>query len=133
MNGTLLLSDDELSGAFAGCSPQAVADFHERRSSNRWLYPAVQPLAPYGHWGFPHAEMFQYVRCHDLSTGGVSFFLLEPPTFEFAVIGLGVAPQFQYFVIQKAYCRRCDSMERQYLVGCQFLQRIKPPAQASRA
>ena len=128
MSGTLLLSDDELDGAFAGCSREAVADFHERRSSNRWSYPAVQPLAPYGHWGFPNAEMFQQVRCHDLSTGGVSFLLPAPPTFEFAVIGLGVAPQFQYFVVQKVYCRRSDSTEGQYLVGCQFLQRIKPPA-----
>ncbi len=130
MSGALLLSDDELSGAFAACSPEALSDFQERRSSSRWSYPAVQPLAPYGHWGFPHADMFQYVRCHDLSTGGVSFLLPEPPQFEFAVIGLGVAPHLVYFVIRKMYCRQSESHAGQYLVGCQFLQRTRPPAHA---
>ena len=110
--------------------PQAVADFHERRTSNRWSYPAVQPLAPYGHWGFPNAEMFQYVQCHDLSTGGISFLLPSPPTFEFAVVGLGGVDQLQYFVVQKIYCRQCDSPEKQYLVGCRFLQRIRPPSRS---
>ena len=127
MNDTLLLSNDELTEAFAGCSPEAVADFHERRSSNRWSYPAVQPLAPYGHWGFPHARMFQMVRCHDLSTGGISILLPAPPTFEFAVVGLGPVVQLQFFVVQKVYCRRCATPEEQYLVGCRFLQRIRPP------
>ena len=124
------LSDHELTGAFAGCSPKAAAEFHERRTSNRWSYPAIQPLAPYGHWGFPHTEMFQHVRCRDLFTGGVSFFLPEPPNFEFAVIGLGAVPKLQYFVLRKLYCRRCDLLNRQYLVGCQFLERIRSPAQA---
>ncbi len=132
MNGTLL-SDDELRGALAGCSPETLADFEDRRSSNRWSYPAVQPLAPYGHWGFSWEEMFQPVRCHDLSTGGISFLLNEPPTFTFAVIGLGAAHPLQYLIIQKKYCYQCPSEEGQYLVGCRFLKRIPPPGHARRA
>lgn len=129
MNDTLLLSDEELSGAFASCSREAVEEFHERRASNRWSYPAVQPVAPYGHWGFPKAGMFENVLCFDLSTGGISFILAVRPKFEFAVIGLGPAEQRKWFVIQVIYCRELTPGTSKVLVGCQFLERIRPPAQ----
>ena len=129
MTGTVLLSDEELAGAFAGCAREAVDEFHERRASSRWAYPAVQPIAPYGHWGFPKTEMFKYVRCHDLSTGGVSFLLQGLPKFEFAVIGLGPAEQRKFFVIRVIYRREFKPGTNDYLVGCEFVERIRQPAQ----
>jgi hypothetical protein len=128
MSGTILLSNDELAAAFAGCTPEAAQGFHERRASNRWVYPAIQPLAPYGHWGFPKAEMFLAVRCHDLSTGGFSFLMHGTPKFEFGVIGLGTAEQRQFFVIRVVYRREFKPGTNEYLVGCEFVERIRQPA-----
>jgi hypothetical protein len=122
------LSDVELAGALAGCGDDAAKTQHERRTSLRWTFPALQPLAPYGHWGFPRADMFQPVRCHDLSTGGVSFLMQGSPEFEFAVIGLGLPDQRKFFVVRIIYRREFKPGTNEYLVGCEFVERIRPPA-----
>jgi len=129
MSATLQLSDNELSDAFAACTREEAKDFHERRTSNRWAYPVIQPLAPYGYWGFPKAEMFKAVRCHDLSTGGISFTMRGTPKFEIGVIGLGPAAQRQYFVVRVVYRRQVNVDANGYLVGCEFVERICPPAE----
>jgi hypothetical protein len=128
MSGTMQLSKVEMAGAFDGCTPEVAKDFHERRTSQRWAFPAVQPVAPYGHWGFPKVEMFTYVRCHDLSTGGISFVMKGTPQFEFGVIGLGPAAQRKFFVIRIVYRRERNAGTNEYLVGCMFVERIRPPA-----
>lgn len=127
MSGTINLSHVELAGAFAGCEGAAAGDQDERRASRRWPFPAMQPLAPYGHWGFPKVEMFAYVRCHDLSTGGVSFVMKDKPKFEFGVIGLGPPHERKFFVVHIVYCRAFKPGSDEYLVGCQFVERIRPP------
>jgi hypothetical protein len=130
MTGTVRLSKGELSGAFAGCTKEAAQSFNERRQSRRWSFPAVQPIAPYGQWGFPKPEMFNDVRCHDLSTGGISFLHKGVPEFEFGVIGLGPDVKRNYFVIRVVYRREFKAGTDEYLVGCEFVKRIsRPPGQ----
>jgi hypothetical protein len=72
MSDTILLSDDEIAGAVAGCAKGSPFG-RERRASNRCTYSAVQPVAASGAWGFPKPELFNTVRCRVISTGGISF------------------------------------------------------------
>jgi hypothetical protein len=127
MCSTVLLSDADLADAFAGCTTTAARSICDRRASRRWSFPAVQPLAPYGHHGLPKPEMFSHVRCYDLSAGGVSFYTKGPPKFEFGVIGLGPAKQRQFFVIHVVHRREANPGTNEYLVGCQFVERIDQP------
>jgi hypothetical protein len=127
MSGTINLSQGELAGALSGCEGEAAPNQDERRASPRQPFSVVQPLAPYGHWGFPKVEMFVYVRCHDLSTGGISFLMKGEPKFEFGVIGLGPPHDRKFFVVHIVYRRPFKPGSGEYLVGCQFVERIRPP------
>jgi len=69
--------------------------------------------------------MFFEIHCHDLSQGGISFFLPRPPLFENAVIGLGKQPTMAYFRIKLIHYREYVGEKKQYLVGCQFVERVR--------
>ena len=65
--------------------------------------------------------------CHDLSTGGISFVHKGTPKFEFGVIGLGPAEERKFFVVHIVYRREFKAGTNEYLVGCEFVERIRPP------
>jgi hypothetical protein len=125
MENSLILSRQEIDGIYETCGSKAPSDYSERRTSDRWPYQEIQLLGPYGYWGLPKKHMFCEVRCHDLSQGGVSFFLPRPPVFEFAVIGLGKRPNISYLLIRVTHCREYYvDVKKLYLVGCRFLERV---------
>lgn len=128
MDSSILLSRDEIDAISKTCEEAGATEpKDERRTSDRSAYPAYQPLAPYGEWGLPKRHMFCEVRCHDISCGGISFFLARPPAFRFAVIGLGKSPNLNYFLIRAIHCVEYTGEKKEYLVGCCFLQRVKSP------
>ena len=125
MEGSLLLSQQELESIHSAGDSKSLSSTAERRKSQRRPCQTILLLGPYGSWGLPTHRMFCEVRCHDLSQGGVSFFLPRPPTFEFAVIGLGKRPNISYFLIRLTHFREHIDVEKQYLVGGNFIQRVK--------
>ncbi len=125
MTDALLLSQQEIDGIYRTCGSEAIPASAERRTSDRWPFTEIQLLGPYGAWGLPKKHMFCEVRCHDLSQGGISFFLPRPPAFEFAVIGLGRRPNIKYLLIRLTHCQEQVGEKKQYLVGCRFLQRVE--------
>jgi hypothetical protein len=124
MEDSLWLSQQEIDGIYRTCGSKSTPGSIERRTSDRWPFTEIQVLGPYGTWGLPKKHMFCEVRCHDLSQGGISFFLPRPPTFEFAVIGLGKRPNVTYLLIRLTHCREHVEEKKRYLVGCRFLQRV---------
>jgi|SRR5580658_1754844 hypothetical protein len=122
MDETLTIPRQELEEIYKSSRPNAVSV--DRRETVRWPFREIQWLGPYGSWGLPKKHMFFEVRCHDLSQGGISFFLPRPPASEFAVIGLGKKPNLVYYMVQMTNCNEFPGEKKQYLVGCRFVQRV---------
>jgi len=123
MSKRLLLSNDEVQSiqATSGFSPP---ESDNRRSWERMPYPTLQPLGPYGSWGLPKKEMFFDVRCHDISRGGISFFLPEPPEFQLAVMALGRTGGLKHFFVRILYTKEHPGPSKDFLVGACFLRRL---------
>ena len=126
MSNSLLLSHDELTEIYQTCDSATRLSGRERRTAERWPFEVVQSIGAYGHWGLPKRSMFVEVRCHDISRGGISFFLRRPPKFRFAVIEIGKPHQVTHLLIQVLhYSRFGDPTDQeQYIVGCSFVQRV---------
>ena len=124
MDKSLMLSAEELDEIYTSCVLKPVAQSIEQRASERWAYPAIQLLAPCGPKELPRKSMFAEVRCHDLSQGGISFFMPRPPKFQLAVFGLGKRPNLTYLLAQVVYCKEHVTAKREYLVGCSFIRRV---------
>jgi hypothetical protein len=124
MNDLLELTRQELETIHASCDAESASERDENRASRRSPFPVMQMLGPCGSWGLPTQHMFCEVRCHDLSQGGISFFLPRPPTFETAVIGLGKPPTVSYYVVKLIHFREYGEEKERYLVGCQFISRV---------
>jgi len=124
MEGSLVFSRQEIEEFHAACGFEALNDPVERRTSERWLYPETQLIGAYGVWGLPPRQIFRAVRCHDISKGGVSFFLPRPPAFELAVIEVGKQPIIDYLLMQLVHYGEQVDAEKLYLVGCQFVERV---------
>jgi len=125
MEDPLVLSQQEIEGIYTSCGSESVSNAVERRTAHRWPFPAVQLLGPCGSWGLPKRHMFVEVRCHDLSQGGISFFLPRPPTFESAVMGLGKQSNIAYYLVKLIHFHEHIGATKQYLIGCQFLERVR--------
>ena len=96
----------------------------EQRKGPREAYPVIQLAAPYADSRMPTEEMFREVRCHDISTGGISFFLPHPPDFEYAVVGLGTPPEVTYLTVRVMHHSPYAGATKGYLIGCRFLGRV---------
>ncbi len=97
----------------------------DRRRAPRRPYYRQQFLAPYDGKNPPSAEDFRLLCCHDISSGGFSFFSPDRPTFDQLVVALGRAP-FVYMIAQVLHARPVeDEPSGNYLVGCRFLRRLE--------
>lgn len=125
MKDSLVISQQELEGIYTSAGSDALPGQAERRTAVRWPFSEMQLLGPYGSWGLPRRHMFKEIRCHDISQGGVSFFLPGRPDFDFAVVGLGKRPNLTYFLLRVTYCKENADAKNGCLVGGRFLQRVK--------
>jgi len=101
-------------------------DFPDRRQSERRAFTEVQLLAPCSEAKVPREPEFREVRCQSISKSGVSFYLPEPPDFDYALLALGKAPN-QIGVLAKVvhYGQYDATANGEYVVGCQLLHRVK--------
>jgi hypothetical protein len=115
------LSSAEISN-FTG-QPEAGAGPELR---TRHAYDCYQRLAPWNDGDpLPTPDEMISVRCHDLSVEGISFFLLESPTFDLAVISLGQNTGVM-MVIEVRHSKAVYMHgQLQHLVGCRFVRRIE--------
>ncbi|MGA2035723.1 MAG: PilZ domain-containing protein [Thermoguttaceae bacterium] len=101
-----------------------VPSENERRRHFRRAYPFIQMLAPYNGKELPRRREFRPVQCQDLSAAGISFILASPPSFEYAVIALGVAPELIYVTVRVTHCNSRPGATDEFLVGCRFLGKV---------
>ena len=73
----------------------------------------------------PTPEEFRQVRCHDISTGGFSYFTPDLPDHDLIVAAFGLPPEFTYLSAQIRYAKRvAQGASAMFQIGCQFLGRI---------
>lgn len=97
----------------------------DRRDQPRRPFPTGQFIAPYAEGQVPTREMFRQVPCHDISSGGFSFLLPDPPDFELFVVALDAPPKVTCLTAKVVHTTVTDSGPMpMYLVGCRFTGRI---------
>ncbi len=75
---------------------------------------------------FPSEDKYFNVECHDISRGGISFYLKRPPGCKYFAIALGREPMLRMLVAQIVNTREVEhDGQRMYLVGCRFIERPK--------
>ena len=98
----------------------------DRRGQPRRPFPTNQFIAPYLNGKLPTREMFQQVLCHDISSGGFSFLLDQPPEFDSIIVALGMPPNVTYLTGRIVHTRNnSPNGESMFLVGCRFLSRVE--------
>ena len=95
---------------------------NERRKSERRPYPYVQLIAPVIGQQAPSPDAFEKILCHDISSGGFSFFAQKPPKTKRVVAAFGVPGSLTYLAAEIVHCRHVVD-KQMYLVGCRYLGR----------
>ncbi|HEX4146345.1 MAG TPA: PilZ domain-containing protein [Pirellulales bacterium] len=104
----------------------ALISATERRESQRHAFPAVQRVAPCRGTAVPTDNDFHLVRCHDLSTSGISFYWPTSPDFDQVIVAL-VSPKGTTRVLARVMFHGPQAGQQgQYLIGCRFLRRLGP-------
>jgi hypothetical protein len=73
----------------------------------------------------PLSKDFFEVRCANISSGGMAFYLDAPPHFDNLVVALGAAPNVAHFTacVVRVEETTLDG-KAAYLVGCRFTGRV---------
>lgn len=97
----------------------------ERRQHERRPYSQVQWIAPYAGGRPPDQSMFKEVKCHDVSAGGFSYLLAEPPLYDSLVVELGAKPDSIYLTASVVRHEQVAwGKTPLFLVGCRFTGRV---------
>lgn len=97
----------------------------EARTSPRRKYPYRQMIAPVVGGRSPTREEFFPVWCKDLSGGGFSIYLENPPTFHHLIVALGLPPHVKFCRAEAMHVQPVEVDGRRiYLVGCRFTSRV---------
>lgn len=101
----------------------------DRRASARHRFPRVQSIAPYVNGQLPSPNMFYAVQCRDLTSGGLSFWLPNPPEFSTLVVALGGEENVKHLTAEVVHTTKIErDGKSMYLVGCRFLGRVEIPS-----
>ena len=97
-----------------------------QRSELRRRYVCEQFMAPWSEEdGFLDNLEFTPVRCHDISSAGISFVVPELPASDTLVISIGPHSAPILMAVRVAHSRSVYMYNQiGYLVGCQFVKRI---------
>lgn len=106
---------------------EAANSGREARKSPRRAFRAIQMIAPCDDGEMPSKSEFRRVVCHDISTGGFSFFWPDSPQFTKVVAALGTASALTYLNANVIHAKPTSQFKGGYLVGCQFVDRIDLP------
>jgi hypothetical protein len=109
--------------------PFAVGDpdpnASDRRRDPRWSYQVPQLVAFHDEDEQPTRDMLQAVRCHDISMGGISFFVSQPPRHAHCTLVLGRAPKLMFVRARIAHYEPTGPELQEWKIGCMFLQKLK--------
>jgi hypothetical protein len=108
---------------FATIAPDAHPS--DRRTATRHPYRVVQRMAPWDGKSALTESEFSSIRCHDISTGGMSFAWATKPTFQYVVLALKNATSETYVLAQVSFYHRHPLEPEQFLVGSRFVRRLK--------
>lgn len=98
---------------------------NELRTSPRRKYPYRQLIAPILGGRPPARKSFYPVWCKDLSGGGFSIYLEDPPTFHNLVVALGVPPHVKFYRAEALHVEPVEfEGRRAFLVGCRLIDRV---------
>ena len=152
------LLDTEIDANFYNLVHQLAEDqrkkVQERRGAERQQFVCTQRIALRRDAGVPDESEFFDVRCHDLTRQGFSFLSPRAPTFHFLVAAFGAPPETIYLSARVARSQEVlidssgnvhanpdetavsdhgspDGLQRMYLVGCSFLERLERPSEAA--
>jgi PAS domain S-box-containing protein len=95
---------------------------NERRTAERKPYPYVQLLAPMTGNQRPPQSAFEKNLCHDISSGGFSYFAKNAPQTKRVMAAFGVPGSLTYLSAEIVHCRHVPD-KQMYLVGCRYLGR----------
>jgi hypothetical protein len=100
-----------------------VAAAADARASHRSGYSAIQRVAFHEESQAPTPSMFVAVRCRDISTQGIAFFVSDRPITRFCTVALTRGEKVIY--VRCGVVRTCppDDDYGKWMVGCQFLGR----------
>ncbi len=126
MTGSMELTELEIQRVCAVLEREAWKC--EKRHIGRFPFPTNVYLAPYRGDKPPGQGEFVRVHCHDLSTGGFSFYAKTEPDFRFAVVRMGHAPDSITLLVCIVHSVPYNRETKEYLVGCQFLRKVAAPA-----
>jgi hypothetical protein len=96
----------------------------EQRRDPRWSYPVTQSVAFHEEGDTVTKEMLQAVRCHDISLGGMSFFVSTPPPFRHCTVVLGRPPVLIFVRARVIHYEATGKSLREWKIGCQFLEKV---------
>lgn len=99
----------------------------ERRSDPRWPYTVVQLVAFHEIDQQPTKEMLQAVQCHDISMGGMSFYLAHPPSAKYFTVLLGRPPDLIPVKARVVHTKLLGAPSREWKIGGQFLEKLERP------
>ncbi len=97
----------------------------ERRRHPRFPFPAVQHVAPYVHGEIPPATAFRPVECYDISCGGLSYYLNQPPIVKDVLLALKIRGEVKLLsahIVRTIAILTDEGLK--YRVGCQFVGRL---------
>ncbi len=96
----------------------------DRRKRPRRAFNFQQRIAAVTGGRLPDPRTFMEVKCHDISSGGFSFLLANPPGHSTYVVALGVAPAAIYVLAKVVHTRAMTTGgPTNYVVGCQYTGR----------
>ena len=98
----------------------------ERRGSIRSDYSRRTLLATYDGRDFPPDSAFREIDCHDISRKGFAFYCFVKPMFSCVIVKL-TGTESDIFVSARVV-RFQQLNVGKFIVGCQFLQRLKVDA-----
>lgn len=110
-------------------NPRKRAAAHRRgaelRTSPRRKYPYRQMIAPIVGQRVPSRDEFFPVWCKDLSGGGFSIYMENPPAFHNLIVALGLPPHVKFYRAEAMHVQPVELEGRRiFLVGCRFTNRV---------
>ena len=68
-------------------------------------------------------EMLQPVECHDISLGGISFFMSSSPPSEYCTVILGRPPALIFVRARVTHSEKENELRR-WKIGCKFIDKV---------